>query len=110
MVVLINMDKKAFVEYIKLLEFQDLIVQDWDSLGLNLIETSLYNNIWETISILEKQIFNEEGREWISWYLFERKSFTTGEILPWYDEEGNEHFCNNAEDLWEIVKDEQIIK
>ena len=53
---------------------------------------------------------DEDGREWISWYLFERKSFITGDILPWYDEEGNEHICNDAEDLWEIVKNNLKIK
>ena len=35
------MNKQDFIEYINLLEHQDLIVQDWDSLGLNLYETSL---------------------------------------------------------------------
>lgn len=104
------MNKQDFIEYINLLEHQDLIVQDWDSLGLSLYETSLYNNIWGTIAILEKQLFDENGRDWISWYLFERKSLTTGDILPWYDEEGNEHICNDVEDLWEIVKDNLKIK
>jgi hypothetical protein len=54
-------------------------------------------------SILMFEIFGEEGKDWIDWYLYERVS-PSGEILKAWDENNNE-ICYNIFSLWETVKE-----
>ena len=103
------MNKQNFIDYIHYLEQYNNIVDDWSSLGLNFYETSMYDNMWQILALLEKQLFTVEGRDWISWYLYERLDIH-GNILPWYDEEGKEHITKTPEDLWEIVEEYLIHK
>ena len=56
----------------------------------------------KAITILMKSIFEEEGYDWISWYLYERDSFE-GKVLSANDADGNE-ICHNIESLWDTVK------
>jgi hypothetical protein len=58
-----------------------------------------YHNV---ITILLKSIFEEQGYDWISWYLYERDAFD-GKVLSATDADGNE-ICHNIESLWETVK------
>lgn len=46
-------------------------------------------------------VFNEEGKDWIDWYLYERVGFD-GKILEAWDEKGNV-ICHNVESLWDTV-------
>lgn len=59
-----------------------------------------------TIGILLKEVFQEEGYDWISWFLYERNSFN-GKILSATDAEGNE-ICHNIESLWDTVKPHRV--
>lgn len=68
--------------------------------GIDLLNyDELYHKV---ISTLMESVFNEEGKGWIDWYLYERIGFDGG-ILNANDENGNE-ICHNIESLWETVK------
>ena len=54
-----------------------------------------------------EEMFTKDGVDWINWYIYERKSIITGEILPCFDEEGNEFYVNTPEDLWKLVEQHQ---
>jgi hypothetical protein len=70
------------------------------TLGVDLMEyDDIYHNI---ITSLIKSIFDEAGKDWIDWYLYERPSFN-GKTNLATDENGNE-ICHNIESLWETVK------
>jgi hypothetical protein len=56
----------------------------------------------KVITVLMKSIFEEEGYDWISWYLYERDGFD-GKVLSATDSDGNE-ICHNIESLWDTVK------
>ena len=67
------------------------------------------DKLGENVSLLkkkpeeEKSIFEKEGYDWISWYLYERDGFG-GKVLSANDADGNE-ICHNIKSLWETVKD-----
>jgi hypothetical protein len=72
-------------------------------LGLNLMDyEETYHNI---ITLLLKETFGEEGWEWVSWYLYERKGFD-GKILQAWDKDNNE-ICHNIPSLWKTVQEYQ---
>ena len=54
------------------------------------------------ITTLIKSIFDEEGYDWISWFLYERIGFD-GKVLSANDANGNQ-ICNNIKSLWDTVK------
>lgn len=54
------------------------------------------------ITILMKSIFEEEGYDWISWYLYERVGFDGRTLEAW--DENNNPICYDIESLWETVK------
>ena len=69
-------------------------------LGLDLME---YDEPYHTvISTLLGTVFNQEGKGWVDWYLYERPGFNGRPNLA-TDENGNE-ICHNIESLWDTVK------
>ena len=69
-------------------------------LGINLMD---YDEIYQnTITTLINSLFDEKGKDWIDWYLYERIGFTTKVNLA-NDKDGNE-ICYDIPSLWEEVK------
>lgn len=56
----------------------------------------------KAICTLLDSVFNDVGRGWVDWYLYERPGFN-GKTNLATDENGNE-ICHNIESLWETVK------
>lgn len=69
-------------------------------LGLDLMNYD--EDFHEAITILLKSVFEEQGYDWISWYLYEKRVIN-GKALSAYDADGNE-ICNNILSLWDTVK------
>lgn len=67
------------------------------------IDTLTYDEDYQkVIAILMESVFNEDGKGWIDWYLYERVGFD-GKILEAWDENENP-ICYNIESLWDTVK------
>jgi len=90
--------KRILNEFIKLEDFTDSL----NELGLNIIETPLYNTSGYLFDKLIESYFTEEGVNWVTWYMFEKRPCP--EQIHATDEDGNE-ICNNIDELWDIVKD-----
>ena len=69
-------------------------------LGVDLIG---YDDMFhQVISNLLNAVFDEDGKGWVDWYLYERPGFNGKPNLA-TDENGNE-ICHNIQSLWETVK------
>jgi hypothetical protein len=101
------MEKCNFVAMINAIEKYDAEVERWADFGIELYELPICELTWELINMYLEEMFNEDGVDWINWYIYERKSIITGEILPCFDEEGKEFYVNTPEDLWELVEQYQ---
>jgi len=77
--------------------------------GISLLDyEESYHNI---ITLLLKEVFGEQGYDWISWYLYERNG-SDGKILQAWDKDNNE-ICYDIPSLWkemQLIKDENIAK
>jgi hypothetical protein len=69
-------------------------------LGLDLI--NFEDQYYKIINILMQSVFDEEGRDWIDWYLYERVGFNDKVNLA-TDKDGNE-ICYDIPSLWKTVK------
>ena len=101
------MEKCNFVAMINAIEKYDAEVERWADFGIELYELPICELTWEIINMYLEEMFNEDGVDWINWYIYERKSIITGEVLPCFDEEGKEFYVNTPEDLWKLVEQHQ---
>lgn len=97
--------KELFVQMINIAERFSDETDRWDDFGIEIYDMAICNIPWEMFRNWVDSHFDLNGKDWINWYLFERLSFNTNEVLPCYHEDGTEFFVNTPEDLWELVKD-----
>lgn len=96
------MTKEQFVEIIKQHQEQEKRIDrlseliDYDS---PLVEFG-----WVMFDNVMREAFNEDQRDWISWWLYDRISFTTGEEHPYWDENKVEHYVHTPEELWDLIQ------
>ena len=101
------MEKCNFVAMVNAIEKYDAEVERWNDFGIELYELPICELTWELINMYLEEVFNKDGVDWINWYIYERKSIFTGEVLPCFDEEGKEFYVNTPEDLWKLVEQHQ---
>jgi hypothetical protein len=100
--------KETFIQMINLVERFNEEINRWDDFGLNILDQPIISIPWEIFDTWTNSNFNEDGADWINWYIYERISIITKELLPCYDEEGNIFYVNTPEELWDLVKDHQL--
>jgi hypothetical protein len=101
------MEKCNFIAMVNAIERYDAEVERWADFGIELYELPICELTWELINMYLEEMFNKDGVDWINWYIYERKSVITGEVLPCWDEEGKEFYVNTPEDLWKLVEQHQ---
>lgn len=102
------LSKELFIRMMKTAEKFSAEVDRWNDFGIDVFELPIGELPWDMFSAWYESHFTPEGQDWITWYLWERKSYTTGEILPCYDEKGNEFYVNDLEHLWTLVESLRI--
>lgn len=101
-------NEKLFIKMIQTVENFENEVKKWSDFGIEIFEMPIGTLPWEIFNIWLDCHFDVNGKDWIEWYFWERKSLYDDRVLPCYDENGNTFYVNNPEDLWNIVKDYQI--
>lgn len=102
------MTKEQFVRMMDAAEAFEQEVERWNDFGIELYELPIGEIPWEMFNCWLDANFNSNGKDWINWYLWERRSIFTNEVLPCYDENDNEFYVNTSEDLWELVEMHQL--
>jgi hypothetical protein len=59
---------------------------------------------WIMFDNVMREAFNEDQRDWISWWLYDRISFTTGEEYPYWGNDDVEHYVHTPEELWDLIQ------
>lgn len=93
--------------FVKMMNFAEEFIEEtdrWIDFGIEVIEMPITEIPWGMFQCWADSHFDLEGRDWISWYLWERKSINTGKVLACYHEDGTEFYVNTPEDLWALVE------
>ena len=96
------MNKEQFIEIIKQHQEQEKRLDRLSELidyGSPLVEFG-----WLMFDNVMHEAFNETQVDWIFWWLYERISLTTGEELPYWDENDVEHYVHTPEELWDLIQ------
>jgi hypothetical protein len=95
--------KELFVKLITSAEKFSAEIDRWSDFGIDLFENNITILPWEIFQYCLDSHFDEDGKDWISWYLWERHGFNSNEVLPCYNEDGTPFYVNTPEDLWDLV-------
>lgn len=69
------------------------------------IDLMNYEDGWnETISLLIRAYYGEQGADWIDWYLYERATIDGEDRHKAWDEDGNP-ICYDIPSLWKCVEE-----
>ena len=101
------MTKELFCEIIKSHQIHWSNLENLEKLGMDLFESPIIEFGFQMFEHLIKSNFNEEGVDWIFWWLYERDD-TLKCSNKACDEDGNEIPTETIDDLWNIIKNYRI--
>lgn len=84
-----------------LLETFNKYIDKLQSVGIDLIETPLFDCFGRLFDLLIKSHYRTEGQDWINWFLFEKGQHDDVKAF----DENNKEICRNFEELYRIVED-----
>jgi len=95
----------TFQEFETVINQLEGILERSHTLGKSNVSLIDYDEAFYVVinTLLESQ-FGKEGKDWIDWFLYERKSHS-GAVLTAHDKNNNE-ICHNLLSLWEVVTGE----
>lgn len=100
------MTKELFTKMIiEIQNFSNRIDSLCDVLCTDFFESPLVESGWNLINLLVESHFDEEGQDWINWWLYEKDGRPE---LKAFDENDNEIPTETIDDLWNLVKDCRI--
>lgn len=77
----------------------------WDDFGINLWELPIGDIVANIAESIWDITFDEEGVDWINWWIYERPALFEGdEVNKAYNEDGSEIPTETVDDLWNIVE------
>ena len=77
----------------------------WDNFGINLWELPIGDIVANITESIWDITFDEEGVDWINWWIYERPALFEGdEVNKAYNEDGSEIPTETVDDLWNIVE------
>ena len=100
--------KELFVKMMHLAEEFSAESDRWTNFGIDVYEMPITDIPWSMFDCWAKSHFDVEGQDWISWYMWERLSINTHEVLPCYHEDDTKFYVNTPEDLWELVENHRL--
>ena len=92
------MTYEIFSDIITRLQKRHQVVGDIYKLGVDLINFD--DDIYSVINCLFDEIYGKEGRDWIDWYLYERRD--NEEMQAW--DADKKPICYSIESLWEYLE------
>lgn len=101
-------NKEDFVKIItEYKNWIDRVHQVADVLGIGILDSDWMD--YPNLLFLDfiKSHFDEEGVDWINWWLFEKPSHNVDDLKAW-DAHHNEIPTETVEDLWNIVESHRL--
>lgn len=95
---------EVFEKIITTLQVQQQKSIDLCRFGIDLINYE--EGYSETVSLLFRAYYGEEGADWIDWYMYERNP-DSGDPLQAQDADGNP-ICYDIRSLWKMVEEIRV--
>ena len=96
------MNKEQFIQIIKQHQEQEKRLDRLSELidyGSPLVDFG-----WLMFDNVMREAFNEDQRDWISWWLYDRIDLVTKKEHPYWDENDVVHYVHTPEELWDLIQ------
>lgn len=97
--------KSLFIECIEKHKSQNKILDQLEELGFEIWDTSVIEFGWQMFDVFIKSNFNEDGQDWINWWLYECDFCSDRKA---WNEDGSEIPIETVDDLWNLVEKYRI--
>ena len=97
------LSKKDFIKLIEGIQGFSKYLDKLDDLKVYVIESELHEYPYRLFDFIIGQAFDEDGEDWINYYLYELPSLGEGDHV--FGKDGTVIPLKNIDDLWELVKD-----
>lgn len=96
------MEKKNFMAIIESMKNFDKCVDDLYNISkIDIIETTLFKEFYNAISIFIEDIYGKDGKEWFDWFYFEKMQ--SNNDLKAFDKD-NKEICKNIDELYDMLE------
>lgn len=96
------MEKKNFMAIIDSMEkFYKCVDNLYNISKIDIIETPLFKEFYNVISIFIEDIYGKDGKEWFDWFYFEK--MPSNNELKAFDKDKIE-ICKNIDELYEMLE------
>ena len=99
------MDKDDFIKTLKTIKDYESRINDIIDLGINIVDTFIYDYISINLDNWIKAICTPDGNDFIDWWLFE-----SGEKLLYDEEDQTEEDLEDPEDLYNYLQTHNMFK
>ena len=96
--------KEEFVKIINWYETQEKETDKLCEIFPNAFEAPVLDNPYKLLDLVFKICFDEEGQDWISWWLYDCKNYVDNTYNRTYIENGKTISVETVDDLWKLVK------
>lgn len=104
------MKKENFIKlYNCIQEFDKWFDDLYYTSKIDLYDSVAYDTMGKIFNIFFKEMYGEDGKDWIDWFLYEKMGSDHPEEMKAWDKDGNE-ICKNIEELWEMLEKDYKIK
>lgn len=97
--------KEQFIEHIQLVQKEEIEIERWCDLGLDIWKSNLIQSLYEHRDLVTELAFDEKGQDWVNWWLYEATKVDDSEAI---DKDGNEIPTKTVDNLWDLVKNHRI--
>lgn len=97
--------KEIFTNVITKHQIQSKKLDQLTELGFNIWDTQIIDFGWQIFDIFIETNFDEEGKDWIFWWLYERNETIFDQA---WDEYGNKIPTETIDDLWNLIEKHRI--
>lgn len=96
--------KEQFVEIMNWYTVQEKEVDNLCKIFPNAFEATILDNPYKLLDLIWKICFDEEGQDWISWWLYDSKGFGGTYNRTYKEADGTTVSVETVDDLWKLVK------
>lgn len=96
--------KEEFTKLINWHDEQNARLNELNKIFPDCYSADIFDSPFKLLDTIFRICFDEEGVEWISWWMYDTYNYTTKKYDRSYKEDGKEINVETLDDLWKLVK------
>lgn len=96
--------KEEFISLINWHDEQNVRLDELNKVIPDCFSAEIFDSPFKLLNLIFKICFDEEGNEWISWWLYDSFDYAIDKYDRTYEEDGKKINVETVDDLWKLIK------